>query len=128
VVEADLDMRNMLVDRLNKSFYEVIQAEDGEQAVGKFFSQKPQLILLDIMLPKMDGFEVMRLIREKSGNASIIPPIIILSNFEKGEYIEKAQAMQVEEYLIKSQTKIEEVCHRVEEVLGKKTGDETAKI
>ncbi|MFI5206308.1 MAG: response regulator, partial [Candidatus Paceibacterales bacterium] len=119
-VEDDADMRNLLVARLIKSFYEIIQAEDGEQAVAKFLSHRPQLILLDIMLPKMDGFEVLRAIREKSGETGLLPHIIILSNFQKPEYLAMAKEMDVKQYLIKSQTEIEDICKRVEETLAQK--------
>jgi DNA-binding response OmpR family regulator len=119
VVEDDADMRNLLVDKLNKLFYEVVQAEDGEQAVAKYFSNKPHLILLDIMLPKMDGFAVLKAIREKSGQGVELPPVVILSNFAKAEYLALAKEMHAEEYFIKSQTQIDEVCKRVEEILGK---------
>ena len=119
VVEDDVDMRNMLVDRLIKYYYEVIQAEDGEQAVAKFFTHKPQLVLLDIMLPKKDGFEVMKDIRERSSDVALLPPIIILSNFDKPEYFAKAKELNASEYLIKSQIEIEVVCERVTEILKK---------
>ena len=117
VVEDDTTMRNMLVDRLMKYYYEVIQAEDGEQAVAKFFTDKPQLVLLDIMLPKLDGFGVMKALREKISNPGLLPPIIILSNFSEPEYLAQAKELNAKEYLIKSQTETDVVCERIAEVL-----------
>ena len=107
----------MLVDRLMKYYYEVIQAEDGEQAVAKFFTDKPQLVLLDIMLPKLDGFGVMKALREKISNPGLLPPIIILSNFSEPEYLAQAKELNAKEYLIKSQTETDVVCERIAEVL-----------
>ena len=120
VVEDDTTMRNMLVDRLTKYYYEVIQAEDGEQAVAKFFAEKPHLILLDIMLPKLNGFEALQVIGDRLSSPTLLPPIIILSNFNKPEFIAKAKEFNAREYLIKSQTEIEMVCDKIAEVLRKK--------
>ena len=120
VVEDDTTMRNMLVDRLMKYYYEVIQAEDGEQAVAKFFTDKPHLILLDIMLPKLNGFEVLQAIGERLASPTLLPPIIILSNFNKPEYLARAKEFNAREYLIKSQTEIEVVCDKIAEVFKNK--------
>ena len=120
VVEDDTTMRNMLVDRLMNYYYEVIQAEDGEQAVAKFFTDKPHLILLDIMLPKLNGFEVLQAIGERLASPTLLPPIIILSNFNKPEYLARAKEFNAREYLIKSQTEIEVVCDKIAEVFKNK--------
>ena len=73
VVEDDKEINNLICEGLKKEQYEVDQAFDGQEAVDKY-GEEINLIILDLMLPKIDGIEVMRRIREKSN-----VPIIILS-------------------------------------------------
>lgn len=74
VVDDEASIVTMLAYNLEKEGYDVVTAEDGEVALEKFESEKPDLLLLDIMMPKMDGYEVCRKIREKSN-----VPIIMLT-------------------------------------------------
>ena len=74
VVDDEASIVTMLAYNLNKEGYDVVTAEDGEVALEKFESENPDLLLLDIMMPKMDGYEVCRKIREKSN-----VPIIMLT-------------------------------------------------
>ena len=74
VVDDEASIVTMLAYNLKKEGYDVVTAEDGEVALEKFESEKPDLLLLDIMMPKMDGYEVCRKIREKSN-----VPIIMLT-------------------------------------------------
>ena len=74
LVEDDVEISDMLGKFLATEGYEVVAAYDGQSACGKFFEDTYSLVLLDLMIPKMDGIEVMHVIREKS-----MVPIIILS-------------------------------------------------
>lgn len=74
VVDDEASIVTMLAYNLKKEGYDVVTAEDGEVALEKFESEKPDLLLLDIMMPKIDGYEVCRKIREKSN-----VPIIMLT-------------------------------------------------
>ncbi len=74
LVEDDVEISDMLGKFLATEGYEVVAAYDGQSACGKFFEDTYSLVLLDLMIPKMDGMEVMHVIREKS-----MVPIIILS-------------------------------------------------
>lgn len=74
VVDDEASIVTMLAYNLKKEGYDVVTAEDGEVALEKFESEKPDLLLLDIMMPKMDGYEVCRKIRKKSN-----VPIIMLT-------------------------------------------------
>lgn len=74
VVDDEASIVTMLAYNLKKEGYDVVTAEDGEVALEKFESENPDLLLLDIMMPKMDGYEVCRKIREKSN-----VPIIMLT-------------------------------------------------
>ena len=74
VVDVEASIVTMIAYNLKKEGYDVVTAEDGEVALEKFESENPDLLLLDIMMPKMDGYEVCRKIREKSN-----VPIIMLT-------------------------------------------------
>lgn len=74
VVDDEASIVTMLAYNLKKEGYDVVTAEDGEVALEKFESENPDLLLLDIMMPKMDGYEVCRKLREKSN-----VPIIMLT-------------------------------------------------
>ena len=74
VVDDEASIVTMLAYNLKKEGYDVVTAEDGEVALEKFESENPDLLLLDIIMPKMDGYEVCRKIREKSN-----VPIIMLT-------------------------------------------------
>ena len=118
VVEDDTDMRLELVDHLLKLHYEIVQAEDGEEAVAKFIHHRPQLMLLDLMLPKMGGFEVLEALKKELN--LVQTPVVIYSNLNKTESIEKAKALNVKDFFIKNLTQIDEVCNRVKNLIENK--------
>ena len=87
VADDDLNICELLRLYLEKEGFEVVMAHDGEEAVAKFESEKPSLILLDIMMPKLDGWQVCRQIRQKSDC-----PIIMLT--AKGETFDKVLGLE----------------------------------
>ena len=88
VADDDLNICELLRLYLEKEGFEVVMAHDGEEAVAKFESEKPSLILLDIMMPKLDGWQVCRQIRQKSDC-----PIIMLT--AKGETFDKVLGLEL---------------------------------
>ena len=96
VADDDLNICELLRLYLEKEGFEVVMAHDGEEAVAKFESEKPSLILLDIMMPKLDGWQVCRQIRQKSGC-----PIIMLT--AKGETFDKVLGLELgaDDYVVK---------------------------
>ncbi len=83
VVDDDLLFRRMLADQLADAGYVVRTAEDGEEALAKVAAESPDLILLDILMPKVDGFEVCR--RLKSDEQTILIPVVMLSALTETE-------------------------------------------
>lgn len=115
IVEDDTDMRNMLADKLMQR-YEIIQAEDGEQGLLKFQSHHPDLVILDLMLPIMGGFEVLVKIQAESDLSKT--PVVIYSNLNKPDAIQRARDdFNIEEYYSKSQTQVDELCARVDQLI-----------
>ena len=96
VADDDLNICELLRLYLEKEGFEVVMAHDGEEAVARFESDKPSLILLDIMMPKLDGWQVCRQIRQKSDC-----PIIMLT--AKGETFDKVLGLELgaDDYVVK---------------------------
>ena len=96
VVDDEKPIADILRINLEKENYEVVEAYDGEEAVRKFNEENPDLILLDVMLPKMDGFSVCRSIREKSN-----VPILMLTARE--EEVDKVLGLELgaDDYITK---------------------------
>jgi len=100
IIENDKFLRELIVSKLAKENYNVSEALDGEEGIKKIKEEKPDLALLDLILPGIDGFEVLSRIKDDSATASI--PIIILSNLGQREETEKGMAMGATDYLIKA--------------------------
>jgi OmpR family response regulator RpaB len=117
IVEDDEMMRNVLVDRLSESALTLFQAGDGGEAIELCLVNRPDLILLDLLLPKLDGYGVMEQLRNNVDKAIALTPIIIFSNFEDSEHVTKAQAFSNIEYYVKNKTSVDNICSRVNEIL-----------
>ena len=118
VVEDDADLRNILVDGLRLSNYQIGQAEDGERAVELLLDLKPDLVLLDLLLPKLDGFKVLERIRKYPDKAVAETKVIVLSNLWSDKDILRAQALKIDEYFVKTNTNLEDVFKKVKAILN----------
>lgn len=121
VIEDDLEFRKSLYDLLGHEF-SFITADDGEQGIEKLLVHKPDLIILDLLLPRIDGFEVLKRIREYPDEAIKNIPVIILSNLASNEDFVKATNFKVEEYYVKARTKLPDVKEKIKEVIYKGGG------
>lgn len=115
IVEDDKFLRELMSQKLNKEGYEVIEAVDGEEGVKKVKEELPDLILLDLILPGMDGFEVLGEIKKEESTNKI--PVIILSNLGQREDIERGLNMGATDYLIKAHFTPGEIIEKVKSVL-----------
>lgn len=118
VVEDDADLRNILVDGLRLSNYQIFQAEDGQQAVEFILDSKPDLILLDLLLPKLDGFKVLERLRQYPDKSIAQTKVIVLSNLWSDKDILRAQALKVDEYYVKANTNVGDVFNKVKAILN----------
>jgi DNA-binding response OmpR family regulator len=119
IVEDDTDLRNTLVDGLTASNYEVLSAIDGEEAITFILDKKPDLVLLDIMLPKLDGFKVLERVRHYPDKDVAETKVIVLSNLWSDKDILRAQALKIDEYYVKANTNLDEVYQKVSQALKK---------
>ncbi len=117
IVEDDQFLRDLAVQKLKKEHLNILVAKDGEEGVALAASEHPDVVLLDILLPGIDGFEVLRRLRALPDLASTA--IIMLSNFGQREDMEKATALGANGFLVKANFTLDEVVDEVKKVLSK---------
>ena len=117
IIEDDLDFRNSLRDALAAEGFSVSTADDGEQAMERLLAQNPDMVILDLLLPKVHGLEVLKRIRTYPQKDIALTPVIILSTLSSQADIEKGQEMGVLAYFVKSRTKTKEVVDKIKEIL-----------
>ena len=113
IVEDEKPLSKALELKLEKEGFDVKVAGDGEQAIQLRGEYNPDLILLDMVMPKIDGFEVLEKLQEE-GNTS---PIIILSNLGQGEDINRAKNLGAADYLVKSNSPLALIVRKVHDIL-----------
>lgn len=101
LIEDEKEVAELYRLKLSLDGYSVEVAENGEEGLKKALAARPELIFLDIKMPGMDGFEVLKHLR--ANKLTKDTPIVILSNFDEQEMIEKGLTLGANEYLIKSQ-------------------------
>ena len=119
LVEDDPFLSSLLKNRLQKEGIEITLAKDGEEALNFLKSTKPDLILLDLILPKKSGFEVMEEIRSDPQMQSQEMPIIIISNLGQPEDISRGEELGAIEYFVKAKTSIDELVEKIKSFLEK---------
>jgi len=118
IIEDDVAISNLYKKELEKAGYKVVIANSGGEGLTLASEEKPALILLDIMMPAIDGFTVIRNLKEKKETAKT--PIIILTNLGTSKiFIEEARRLGVENYLLKYKTSLKDVIEAIAKVLKK---------
>lgn len=115
IVEDDAILQNALGAYLVAEGFEIKNAGDGEVGVQMALSEKPDLILLDIVLPKKDGYAVLSEVRSNESTKHI--PIVLLTNLGSISDVEKALELGATTYLVKADYKLEEITAKVKEIL-----------
>lgn len=116
IVEDDPTLRDIYTTRFRAEGYEIVTASDGEAALTVAVQEKPDLILLDIMMPKISGFDVLDILRdtEETKNAKII----VMSALSQTADIEKGKNLGANAYMVKSQVTLSEVVEKVKATLA----------
>lgn len=115
IIEDDKFLRELIARKLNNEGFDILEAVDGEDGIKKIKEGKPDLILLDLILPGIDGFEVLSRKKEDPSIASI--PVIILSNLGQREEIEKGLKSGAIDYLIKAHFTPGEIIEKIKMAL-----------
>ena len=116
IIEDDKFLRELIAQKLLKENFDISEAVDGEEGIKKVKEEKPDLVLLDLILPGIDGFEVLSRIKKDPVLASI--PVIILSNLGQKGDVEKGLKLGAVDYLIKAHFTPGEIIEKVRDVLG----------
>ena len=117
LVEDDHYQRHALEARLRREGFAVDAAEDGEEALRKVSGGAlPDVILLDLIMPKMNGFEVLRVLKQDAATAAI--PVIVLTNLGQPSDIDNARAGGAVDYIVKARATLGDVVARVEAALA----------
>ncbi len=117
LVEDDTALAAVYRSRLEVEGFDVREVHDGEQALSAAMEYRPDLILLDAMMPKISGFDVLDILRNtpETGNMRVI----MLTALSQPKDKERAEALGVDDYLVKSQVVISDVVERIKHHLGK---------
>jgi DNA-binding response OmpR family regulator len=115
IIEDDKFLRELIAQKLLKENYEISEAVDGEEGIKKIREEKPDLILLDLILPGIDGFEVLSRMKSDEEISSI--PVIILSNLGQKEDVERGLNLGAKDYLIKAHFTPGEIIEKIKKIL-----------
>lgn len=118
LAEDDKFIARAYLDGLKRAGYTVIPSFDGQDTLEKIRQEQPDIVLLDIIMPKKNGFEVLEELKEDDKLKQI--PVVILSNLGQETDVQQGMKSGAIDYLIKSDCSMDEVIEKVESVLSKK--------
>lgn len=118
VIEDDEFLREMLVKKLAESGYKVSEAITGEDGLAKLKELRPDFLILDLILPGIDGFEVLTKLKSDNDTANI--PVLILSNYGQKEDIKRGLDLGAIDYLIKSHLSPSQIIEKVNKFINSK--------
>ena len=116
LVEDDKSLREIYGVRLLAEGYDIVSAGDGEEALAMAIKERPQLIVSDVMMPKISGFDMLDILRSTSETKDI--KVIMMTALSSDDQRARGEALGADRYLVKSQVGIEDVVRTVHDVLG----------
>ncbi len=116
LVEDDKSLREIYGVRLKAEGYDIVSAGDGEEALALAIKERPDLVISDVMMPKVSGFDMLDILRSTTETKNI--KVIVMTALSSEEQRERGEMLGADKYLVKSQVGIEDVVHAVHEVLG----------
>lgn len=115
IVEDDLSLLKVLSNKFFSENFEVLEARNGEEGLAMVLKKTPDIILLDIVMPKMDGLTMLKKLKSDDVGKNI--PVIILSNLTDSLGDSELSHHDIEDYLVKTDWKIEDVVKKVKKIL-----------
>ncbi len=116
VVEDDSALREIYSIRITAEGYNVVSAGDGEEALAMAVREKPDLILSDVMMPKISGFDMLDILRTTPETANI--KVIMMTALSSDDQRQRGERLGADRYLVKSQVGIEDVVNAIHDILG----------
>ena len=120
VVEDDASLREIYSIRITAEGYDVVSAGDGEEALAMAVREMPDLILSDVMMPKISGFDMLDILRSTPETANI--KVVMMTALSGDDQRRRGEELGADRYLVKSQVGIEDVVNTIHEVFGDKAG------
>ncbi len=114
IIEDDSFLQGLEATKIIKSGYEVSSAQSGEEAMSKILEPGINVILLDLLLPDFDGFQILQRIKETETTKDI--PVIIFSNLSETKDIEKAISLGATKFMVKSNFSLEELVEQIKKL------------
>lgn len=124
LVEDDVNLRDIYFARFQAEGYDLAVASNGEEALAMSVKEKPDLIVLDVMMPRISGFDVLDILRSTPETAHT--KVIMMTALSEQSDKERGKKLGVDEYLVKSQVTLEDVVGTVKRVLGQPGGTKPA--
>lgn len=119
LVEDDVNLRDIYFARFQAEGYEIAVASNGEEALATAVKEKPDLIVLDVMMPRISGFDVLDILRSTPETSHT--KVIMMTALSEQADKERGKSLGVDEYLVKSQVTLEDVVTTVKKTLGAET-------
>lgn len=116
VIEDDRFLSSLVKARLEKDGFLVLQEFDGEEAIQALRTERPDLVILDLIMPKVTGFEVLQTISITPGFEKT--PVVILSNLAQDSDIEKARELGAREYFVKVKISIDDLIGKIKTLMA----------
>jgi CheY-like chemotaxis protein len=117
IIEDEKFVIEALTDKFEASNFLVFKAEDGVMGLEMAEKNIPDIIILDVVMPKMDGLEMLKRLRESDWGKNI--PVILLTNISDGAKIQEAEKLGISKYMLKAEWKLKEIIVEVEKILKK---------
>lgn len=118
LVEDDTFLREIILKKLSSEGFEVVEAEDGEKALLAAEKDVYDVILLDLIIPVINGFEVLEKVRSLPDKQMAGVPIFVLSNLGEEDDIKKAMDLGANDYLVKAHFTTDEIVEKIKKELG----------
>lgn len=111
IIEDDKSMLEILAFKIKEAGFEVLEAEDGQKGLDLALREQPDLILLDLLLPKLSGLDLLKKLRKDPKSQDV--PVLILTNLSENSAIYKSVALNANAYYIKSNSSLEHITNEV---------------
>lgn len=115
IVEDEGSLRKAIYDKLSKENVDIVEAKNGEEGLHVAIKEHPDLILLDIIMPKMDGFVMLENLRQDEWGKTA--HVVILTNLSDEEYVLKSFHNEVYEYIVKTDIRMDDLINKIKEKL-----------
>src|SRR5262249_2052179 len=122
IVEDEEILLTALSEELKQEGFDVVGAVDGEDGESKALSEKQNLILLDLVMPKLDGIGTLKFLKENPASKEI--PVMILTNLSDYDKVSDALSLGAMDYLVKANYRLEELVAKIKMVLSQKNANE----